>query len=76
MTEIRIDYALQAHAMRLALDSGLYDPADPIGKIFFNVLATFAEFEGDLIRLCPREGMAITRAKVILRRKPNLSDKQ
>ncbi|MEJ9847571.1 recombinase family protein, partial [Escherichia coli] len=34
----------------------LYDPGDPMGKMFFNVLATFAEFEGDLIRLRTREG--------------------
>ena len=40
-------------------------------------LATFAEFEGDLIRLRTREGMAIARAKGKLRGKqPKLSDKQ
>jgi DNA invertase Pin-like site-specific DNA recombinase len=38
-----------------------------MGKMFFNVLATFAEFEGDLIRLRTREGMAIARAKGKLR---------
>jgi len=43
--------------------NSIYDPADPMGKMFFNVLATFAEFEGDLIRLRTREGMAITQAK-------------
>jgi len=26
----------------------IYDPDDPIGKLFFNVLATFAESEVDL----------------------------
>ena len=46
-------------------------------ELFFNVLATFAEFEGDLIRLRTREGMAIARAKGKLRGKqPKLSDKQ
>ena len=51
--------------------------ADPIGKMFFNILATFAEFEADLIRLHTREGMAIARAKGKLRGKqPKLSDKQ
>lgn len=41
------------------------------------MLATFAEFEGDLIRLRTREGMAIARAKGKLRGKqPKLSDKQ
>lgn len=43
--------ALQARGVKLALGNSLYDPADPMGKMFFNVLATFAEFEGDLIRL-------------------------
>lgn len=63
--------------MKLALGASLYDPADPMGKMFFNVLATLAEFEGDLIRLRTREGMAIARAKGKLRGKqPKLSDKQ
>jgi len=48
-----------------------------MGKMFFNVLTTFAEFEEDLIRLRIREGMAIARAKGKLRGKqPKLSDKQ
>ncbi len=69
--------ALQVRGVKLALGASLYDPADPVGKMFFNVLATFAEFEGDLIRLRTREGMAIARAKGKLRGKqPKLSDKQ
>ncbi len=59
--------ALQSRGVKLALGASLYDPADPMGKMFFNVLATFAEFEGDLIRLRTREGMAIARAKGKLR---------
>jgi hypothetical protein len=48
-----------------------------MGKMFFNILATFAEFESDLIRLRTREGMKIARAKGRLRGKqPKLSDKQ
>ena len=63
--------------MRLALGPTLYDPSDPMGKMFFNILATFAEFEADLIRLRTREGMAIVRAKGNLRGKqPKLSDRQ
>ena len=31
--------------------------------MFFNILATFAEFEVDLLRLRTREGMAVARAK-------------
>lgn len=69
--------ALQTRGVKLALGASLYDPADPMGKMFFNVLATFAEFEGDLIRLRTREGMAIARAKGKLRGKqPKLSEKQ
>ena len=44
--------------MKLALVRALYDPGDPMGKMFFNILATFAEFEADLIRMRTREGMA------------------
>jgi DNA invertase Pin-like site-specific DNA recombinase len=55
----------------------VYDPTDPMGKLFFNILATFAEFEADLIRMRTREGMAIARAKGKLKGKqPKLSDKQ
>lgn len=70
-------HTLQARGVKPALGATLYDPGDPMGKMFFNVLATFAEFEGDLIRLRTREGMAIARAKGKLRGKqPKLSDKQ
>lgn len=69
--------ALQARGVKLALGASVYDPEDPVGKMFFNVLATFAEFEGDLIRLRTREGMAIARAKGKLRGKqPKLSEKE
>ena len=52
-------------------------PGDSMGKLFFNILATFAEFETDLIRMRTREGMAIARAKGKLRGKqPKLSDRQ
>ena len=55
--------ALIARGVKLALGASVYDPTDPMGKMFFNILATFAEFEADLIRLRTREGMAIARAK-------------
>lgn len=68
---------LEAKGVRLALGTAIYDPSDPMGKMFFNILATFAEFEADLIRMRTREGMAIARAKGKLRGKqPKLSDKQ
>ncbi|MGN8091621.1 recombinase family protein [Methylobacterium sp. 22177] len=69
--------ALVARGVRLALGGSVYDPADPMGKMFFNVLATFAEFESDLIRLRTKEGMAIARSRGKLRGKqPKLSAKQ
>jgi len=69
--------ALVARGVRLALGQSVYDPTDPMGKMFFNILATFAEFESDLIRMRTREGMAMARSKGKLRGKqPKLSDKQ
>ena len=69
--------AIVERGVKLALGTSVYDPADPMGKMFFNILATFAEFEADLIRMRTREGMAIARAKGKLRGKqPKLSDKQ
>lgn len=54
-----------------------YDPTDPMGRMFFNILATFAEFESDLIRMLTREGVAVARARGKLRgKKPKLSDRQ
>ena len=68
---------LAGRGVTLALGQSRYDPSDPMGKMFFNILATFAEFEADLIRLRTREGMKIARAKGRLRGKqPKLSDKQ
>ncbi len=68
---------LAARGVTLALGQSRYDPSDPMGKMFFNILATFAEFEADLIRLRTREGMKIARAKGRLRGKqPKLSEKQ
>lgn len=69
--------ALAERGVALALGNSRYNPSDPMGKMFFNILATFAEFEADLIRMRTREGMAIARAKGKLRGKqPKLSDKQ
>ena len=68
---------LGAKGVKLALGQTVYDPTDPMGKMFFNILATFAEFEADLIRMRTREGMAVARAKGKLRGKqPKLSVKQ
>ena len=61
----------------LALGRTLYDPGDPMEKLFFNILATLAEFEAGLIRMRTREGMAIARTRKKLHGKqPKLSDGQ
>jgi DNA invertase Pin-like site-specific DNA recombinase len=68
---------LAARGIRLSLGGQVYDPADPMGKMFFAILAVFAESEVDLLRRRTREGMAIARAKGKLRgRQPELSAKQ
>ena len=68
---------LRELGVKLALGRTLYDPGDPMGKMFFNIPATFAEFEADLIRMRTHEGMAIARARGKLRGKqPKLSDRQ
>jgi DNA invertase Pin-like site-specific DNA recombinase len=36
--------SLVARGVKLSLGGTVYDPADPMGKLFFNILATFAEF--------------------------------
>ena len=68
---------LAARGIKLSLGGQVYDPTDPMGKMFFNILATFAEFEVDLLRLRTREGMAVARAKGRLKgRQPKLTTKQ
>ena len=64
---------LTTRGVKLQLGASIHDPADPMGKLFFKILATFAEFEADLIRMRTREGMAVARAKGKLRgKKPKL----
>lgn len=68
---------LETRGVKLALGRNIYDPTDPMGKMFFNILATVAEFEADLIRMRTREGMAIARAKGKLwAKQPKLSEMQ
>ena len=68
---------LAARGVRLSIGGQVYDPTDPMGKLFFNALAMCAEFEVDLLRLRTREGMAIARTKGRLKgRQPKLSARQ
>jgi Resolvase, N terminal domain len=53
--------SLVARDVRLSLGGTIYDPLDPMGKMFFNILATLAEFEVALLRMRTREGMAAAR---------------
>jgi len=69
--------ALATRGVKLQLGSSVHDPHDPMERMFFNILATFAEFEADLIRLRTREGMAIARARGKLKGKqPKLKERQ
>jgi DNA invertase Pin-like site-specific DNA recombinase len=45
--------------VKLSIGGSIHDPTDPVGRLLFNVLATVAEFEADLIRLRTREGMQV-----------------
>ena len=54
---------LRERGVKLALGRTLYDPGDPMGKLLFNILATFAYSEAELIRMRTRKGMAIARAR-------------
>jgi DNA invertase Pin-like site-specific DNA recombinase len=73
----QIGDSLVTRGVRLSLGGTLYDPADPMGKMFFNILATFAEFEVDLLRLRTREGMAVAKSRGRLKGKqPKLSARQ
>ena len=48
-----------------------------MSKMFFNMLAVFAEFEADLLKMRTREGMAIARARGRLKGKqPKLTARQ
>jgi DNA invertase Pin-like site-specific DNA recombinase len=68
---------LVKRGVRLSLGGSIYDPADPMSKMFFNMLAVFAEFEADLLKMRTREGMAIARSRGKLKgRQPKLTTRQ
>jgi DNA invertase Pin-like site-specific DNA recombinase len=62
--------SLAQRGIKLSLGGQVYDPTDPMGKMFFNILATFAEFEvdmhatGDYSIADPAELFSIGRATV------------
>ncbi len=68
---------LVTRGVRLSLGGSIYAPADPMSKMFFNMLAVFAEFEADLLKIRTREGMAVVRARGRLKgRQPKLTARQ
>lgn len=68
---------IEATGAALSLGGSIHDPSDPMGRMFFSIMAVFAEFESDLIRARTREGMAVARARGRLRGKqPKLSPTQ
>ncbi|GAA4036875.1 hypothetical protein GCM10023063_22260 [Arthrobacter methylotrophus] len=63
---------LVRNGVKLSIGRQTYDPTALMGKMFFDILPTFAEFEVDRLRVRTREGMAIAEAKGRLRgRDPN-----
>lgn len=68
---------LTAREVKLSLAGQVSDPCDPMGKLVFNMMSVFAEFEADLIGMRTREGMHIAKEDGKLRGKqPKLSPKQ
>lgn len=68
---------LTERGVALSLGGSTYDPADPVGKLLFNVLAMVAAFESDLLRARTREGMQVAKARGRLQgKKPKLSVRQ
>lgn len=48
-----------------------------MSKMFFNMLAVFAEFEADLLKMRTREGMAIARSRgKLMGKAPKLTPRQ
>lgn len=69
--------ALQARGVELALGVSIYDPADPMERMFFNVLATFAEFaRRSDTSANPRRYDERTGEKKLRGKQPKFSDKQ
>ena len=61
---------LAAAGAALQIDRTVHDPSTAMGKFFFSILATFAEFEADVASQRTKEGLAIARAKGRLNGKP------
>lgn len=68
---------LESRGVRLEYGGQLYNPDDPFGKVMFQMLGVFAEFEADLLHQRTREGVARAKAAGKYKgRKPKRSAKQ
>jgi DNA invertase Pin-like site-specific DNA recombinase len=68
---------LASRNVGFAMGGSTYDWNDPFGQMFLSMIAVFAEFEVNVIRMRTREGMAVARSKGRLRGKqPKLSARQ
>ncbi len=61
---------LHDRGIRFQLGGSVYDWADPFAKMFLQILAVFAEFEADLIKMRTREGMSRPQVRAKLKGKP------
>jgi DNA invertase Pin-like site-specific DNA recombinase len=77
MDLITIANELSAEGITLEILSGSFNRDDPMGKAFFNIAATFAELERDMIQVRTLDGLAAARARGrVGGRKAKLTDAQ
>lgn len=73
----RIAKQVQDAEAALQIDRSVHDPSDAMGKFFFSILATFAEFETNVTSQRTKEGLAVARSKGRINgRRPKLSPRQ
>ncbi|WP_238325047.1 MULTISPECIES: recombinase family protein [Nocardiaceae] len=62
---------LVARGVALSIDGKVYDPSDPMGKMFIGMLGLMAEFESDLIRARTRDAIAAAAAAGKIKGRPH-----
>ncbi|ORI28150.1 recombinase family protein [Rhodococcus sp. 1168] len=62
---------LAARGVALSIDGKVYDPTDPMGKMFIGMLGLMAEFESDLIRSRTRDAIAAAGAAGRMKGRPH-----
>lgn len=73
----RIAQRVQDAGGALQIDRSVHDPSDAMGRFFFSILSTFAQFEADVASQRTKEGLAVARSKGRLNGKPpKLSPRQ